>query len=63
MQHLVNIHFSAPRLGRAMREKRPAMLYFVFNPKAVVVVVAHDLDDGEFVAQVVIVLKQARYKA
>ena len=52
IQNLVNIHFSAPQLGAALREHRPGMLYFVFNPKGVVVVVAHDLDEGDFVAQV-----------
>ena len=52
MQNLVNIHFRAPRLGVALKEQRPGMLYFVFNPKGVVVVVAHDLDEGDFVAQV-----------
>ena len=52
IQHLVNIHFWAPGLARRLRNERPAMLYFVFNPKAVVVVVAHDLSEGEFVAQV-----------
>lgn len=52
MQNLVNIHFRAPQLGATLKEQRPGMLYFVFNPKGVVVVVAHDLDEGDFVAQV-----------
>ena len=52
LQSLVNIHFYAPRLGAALKEQRPGMLYFVFNPKGVIVVVAHDLDEGDFVAQV-----------
>lgn len=52
MQNLINIHFSAPDLARRMAEERPAMLYFVFNPRGVVVIVAHDLSRGDFVAQV-----------
>ena len=52
MQNLVNIHFTAPDLAQRLRQERPAMLYFVFNPKGVVVVVAHDLTEGDFVAQV-----------
>ena len=31
---------------------RPAMLYFCFNPSVIAVVIAHCLEDGEFVAQV-----------
>lgn len=57
MQNLVNIHFCAPKLGTALREQRPGMLYFVFNPKGVVVVVAHDLDEGDFVAQVITITR------
>lgn len=52
MQELVNIHFMAPTLGKQMAATNPAMLYFIFNQEAVVVIVAHDLDKGEFVAQV-----------
>jgi hypothetical protein len=32
--------------------ERAAMLYFVFNKSVVAVIVAHDLQRGEFVAQV-----------
>lgn len=52
IQELVNIHFLTPSLGKELRDSNPAMLYFVFNQGAVVVVVAHDLQQGEFVAQV-----------
>ncbi|EEH52813.1 uncharacterized protein MICPUCDRAFT_48712 [Micromonas pusilla CCMP1545] len=57
MQHLVNVHFRSRKLARALREDDggdgAAMLYFVFNPSVVAVVVAHDVrGDGEFVAQV-----------
>ena len=50
MQYLVNIHFFAPGLGSALRG-REAMLYFVFNPSIISVLVAHDISSGEFVAQ------------
>ena len=53
MQHLVNVHFTSKELASRLRnEGRAAMLYFVFNPDVVAVVVAHDLRTGEFVAQV-----------
>ena len=53
MQHLVNIHFFSKELWQHVRE-RPAMLYFVFSKQAIVVLVAHDLQAGEMVAQVCI---------
>jgi hypothetical protein len=53
LQHLMSIHFSCPALGRSLlQQQRPGMLYFVFNRQLVAVVVAHDLEKGEFVAQV-----------
>ena len=53
MQHLVNVHFTSASLAaRLRRDDRAAMLYFVFNPAVVAVVVAHDLRNGEFVAQI-----------
>lgn len=56
LQHLINIHFRSANLARRIREHpeggRSSMLYFVFNTRAIVVVVAHDLQLGEFVAQV-----------
>jgi 2-polyprenyl-6-methoxyphenol hydroxylase-like FAD-dependent oxidoreductase len=51
LQHLVNVHFSAPDLARRLAG-REAMLYFVFGPKVIAVLVAHNLRTGEFVAQV-----------
>ena len=51
MQHLVNIYFMAPQLKSSLRG-REAMLYFVFNPSVIAVLVAHDISSGEFVAQV-----------
>ena len=51
MQHLVNIHFFSRDMAQRLRQQ-PAMLYFVFNSQAIVVLVAHNLKEGEFVAQV-----------
>jgi 2-polyprenyl-6-methoxyphenol hydroxylase-like FAD-dependent oxidoreductase len=53
MQHLINIHFTSPPLGAALkRSGRQGMLYFVFGPGVIAVMVAHNLDAGEFVAQI-----------
>lgn len=55
LQHLINIHFTSPSLGSALLAAgRPAMIYFVAGGGSSVVgaVVAHDLQHGEFVAQV-----------
>lgn len=53
LQHLMSIHFKWPGLGAALQSAgRQGMLYFVFNRQLVAVMVAHDLDRGEFVAQV-----------
>ncbi len=41
----------ALQLGRMLRG-REGMLYFVFNRDVIAVVVAHNIDEGEFVAQV-----------
>lgn len=51
LQHLVNIHFTAPALRQHL-SGREAMLYFVFNASVIAVLVAHDLQRGEYVAQV-----------
>jgi hypothetical protein len=45
LQHLVNIHFKAPLLGQCLLSS-PAMLYFVYSPQSVLVLVAHDLRTG-----------------
>lgn len=53
LQHLINIYFTSPELGsRLMDAKRMGMLYFVFGTRNIVVLVAHNLRKGEFVAQV-----------
>lgn len=61
LQHFKSIHFRAPQLwdatstagsaGSSVME-RPAMLYFVFNRHAIAVLVAHNLREGEWVAQI-----------
>jgi len=51
LQHLINVHFTSSALAADLSAD-PAMLYFVFNPDAVAVIVAHDLSRGEFVAQI-----------
>lgn len=53
LQHLINIYFTSPELGsRLMGANRMGMLYFVFGTQNIVVLVAHNLSKGEFVAQV-----------
>lgn len=53
IQNLVNVHFRSKSLGTTMlRNGRPGMLYFVFNTQVIAVIVAHDLESGDFVAQV-----------
>ncbi|KAH7616498.1 putative polyketide hydroxylase [Nannochloris sp. 'desiccata'] len=53
MQHLINIHFISPQLGADLkRSGRQGMLYFVFGPGVIAVMVGHNLDTGEFVAQI-----------
>ena len=52
LQHFKSVHFSAPELWPRLRETdRSAMLYFTFNSDAVAVFVAHNLQQGEWVAQ------------
>ncbi|GAQ79756.1 Monooxygenase involved in coenzyme Q (ubiquinone) biosynthesis [Klebsormidium nitens] len=51
IESLLSVHFEC----RGLHEKlngRQAMLYFVFNEDVIMVVVAHDLRKGEFVAQI-----------
>ena len=50
LQHFKSVHFVAPALAEAAAAS-PAMLYFVFNPAAVCVFVAHNIQRGEWVAQ------------
>ncbi|CAL4946099.1 unnamed protein product [Urochloa decumbens] len=52
LQKLVSVHFLSRDLGRYLSTKRPGMLFFVFNPGAIGVLVAHNLEHGEFVLQI-----------
>ncbi|KNC53805.1 monooxygenase [Thecamonas trahens ATCC 50062] len=50
LQSLINVHFFIP--PHAVELAHPAMLYFVYNPEFVGVLVAHSLARGEWVAQI-----------
>ncbi|KAG1330831.1 2,4-dichlorophenol 6-monooxygenase [Cocos nucifera] len=52
LQKLVSVHFMSKDLGQYLLQQRPGMLFFIFNPEAIGVLVAHDLNQGEFVLQV-----------
>ena len=52
LQNLISIHFFSTDLAQRLLKSRPGMLYFVFNSKAIGVLVAHDLRLGEFIVQV-----------
>lgn len=62
LQNLISIHFFSSDLAQCLAGSRPGMLYFVFNSKAIGVLVAHDLRLGEFVAQVPFYPPQQRYE-
>jgi 2-polyprenyl-6-methoxyphenol hydroxylase-like FAD-dependent oxidoreductase len=47
-EDIFNIHCFSKKLARIL-SKRPAMLYFIFNPQTSGVIVAHDLKEGEFI--------------
>lgn len=53
LQKLVSVHFMSKRLGEYLINERPGMLFFIFNTEAIGVLVAHDLKEGEFVLQVI----------
>lgn len=52
LQKLVSVHFLSKCLGDYLLNERPGMLFFIFNTEAIGVLVAHDLNQGEFVLQV-----------
>ncbi|GMF10966.1 unnamed protein product [Phytophthora lilii] len=51
LQSIANVHFTSKALSEAAREN-PAMLYFVFNKEVVGILIAHDLNQGEWVFQI-----------
>ncbi|KAG1708605.1 hypothetical protein DVH05_022233 [Phytophthora capsici] len=51
LQSIANVHFTSKTLSEAAREN-PAMLYFVFNKDVVGILIAHDLNQGEWVFQI-----------
>ncbi|OVA15384.1 Monooxygenase [Macleaya cordata] len=51
LQKLVSVHFLSRELGHYLLHERPGMLFFIFNTEAIGVLVAHDLNQGEFVLQ------------
>ncbi|MEN8689868.1 MAG: FAD-dependent monooxygenase [Desulfobacterales bacterium] len=51
LQHLINVHFISPVLSGIIRRTIPGMLYFVYTPQAIGVIVNHSLERGEFVLQ------------
>lgn len=53
LQKLISIHFLSEDLGKYLINERPGMLFFIFNPQVIGVLVAHDLKQGEFVLQVI----------
>ncbi|CAM8880765.1 unnamed protein product [Rhodiola kirilowii] len=52
LQKLVSVHFFSRDLGKFLTNERPGMLFFIFNTEAIGVLVAHDLEQGEFVLQI-----------
>ncbi|KAK3254279.1 hypothetical protein CYMTET_35807 [Cymbomonas tetramitiformis] len=52
LQHLINVHFHCRTLPSALQGRAAAMLYFVFNTEVVMVLVCHNFQQGEFVAQI-----------
>ncbi|KAJ0411284.1 hypothetical protein ATCC90586_004200 [Pythium insidiosum] len=51
LQSIVNVHFTSKTLSAAA-EEHPGMLYFVFNEHVIGVLIAHDLNRGEWVFQI-----------
>ncbi|KAJ0972388.1 hypothetical protein J5N97_020347 [Dioscorea zingiberensis] len=62
LQKLVSVHFMSRDLGRYLLHQRPGMLFFIFNPKVIGVLVAHDLNQGEFVLQIPYYPPQQNFK-
>eukprot|EP00468_Gymnochlora_sp_CCMP2014_P007922 CAMPEP_0167750974 /NCGR_PEP_ID=MMETSP0110_2-20121227/6297_1 /TAXON_ID=629695 /ORGANISM="Gymnochlora sp., Strain CCMP2014" /LENGTH=645 /DNA_ID=CAMNT_0007636371 /DNA_START=256 /DNA_END=2189 /DNA_ORIENTATION=- len=52
LQHFVSVHFTCSALWPRLRDlRRPGMLHFVFSVPAIGVLVAHNFEKGEWVAQ------------
>ena len=52
LQHFKSVYFTAPELAPRLRTAgAEAMLYFTFNRGAIAVLVAHNIERGEWVAQ------------
>ena len=50
IQNFVNVHFRSKELGKKMIETgEVGMLYFLYNPEIVSVLVCHDIKEGEVV--------------
>jgi len=45
LQHFMSVHFTCPSLAQFLKD-RPGMLYFVFNPDVIAVLVAHNIEEG-----------------
>ncbi|CAA7023593.1 unnamed protein product [Microthlaspi erraticum] len=52
LQKLISVHFMSRELGEYLIKSRPGMLFFIFNTGGIGVLVAHDLQQGEFVLQI-----------
>ncbi|XP_071715943.1 uncharacterized protein [Rutidosis leptorrhynchoides] len=62
IQNLVSVHFLSHELGKYLMYEKPGMLFFIFNPGAIGVLVAHDLTQGEFVLQMPFYPPQHQFK-
>ncbi|KAL3678132.1 hypothetical protein R1sor_021088 [Riccia sorocarpa] len=62
LQELISVHFLSKTLGDYLLKNQPGMLYFVFNARVIAVIVAHDLEAGEFVAQIPFYPPQQRFE-
>lgn len=59
---LVSVHFRSRDLGRNLSSQRPGMLFFIFNPDTIGVLVAPELKNGEFVLQVLVYPPQQMFE-
>eukprot|EP00300_Choanocystis_sp_HF-7_P024549 c26035_g1_i1.p1 GENE.c26035_g1_i1~~c26035_g1_i1.p1 ORF type:complete len:648 (+),score=137.67 c26035_g1_i1:22-1965(+) len=51
LQHFVSVHFIAKGLAEVLQKRGNfGMLYFIFNARAIAVLVAHNVTEGEWVA-------------